>query len=109
MPVQLLLDSAGEPDGRLADAEVDLSLVVPAYKETERLPTMMTETLAYLGDRKRADPNFIFEVIVIDDGSKDGTAAAALQFADRVGSDVVKVLQLTKNRGKGGAVKMVRR
>ena len=35
-------------DKAIEPAEVDLSLVVPAYKETERLPTMMKETLSYL-------------------------------------------------------------
>jgi len=92
-------------DGRaIAPGTLDLSLVVPAYKETERLPTMMKETLDYLKARKAANPSFTYEIIVVDDGSCDGTTDVALEFA--VGEDTVKVLQLQKNRGKGGAVRM---
>ena len=37
---------------------VELSLVVPAYKETERLPTMMNETVEYLAERAARTPGF---------------------------------------------------
>jgi len=93
-------------DRAIEPAEVDLSLVVPAYKETERLPTMMNETLTYLEGRVKKDPAFTYEIIVVDDGSKDGTTELALTFSEEYGEDKVRVLQLRANRGKGGAVKM---
>lgn len=52
-----------------ADFEVFLSLVVPAYNEEKRLPQMLDETMRYLKDKQLADPNFTFEVLIVDDGT----------------------------------------
>lgn len=41
---------------------------------------------------------------MVDDGSKDRTTEIALSYADRCGKDVLRVLKLGVNRGKGGAV-----
>ena len=51
---------------------VTLSIVIPAYNEAERLPPTLTAIAAYLGST-----GFDAEVIVVDDGSSDGTAEAA--------------------------------
>ena len=80
---------------------VDLSVIVPAYNETLRLPKMLDECLEFL--KKRSST---YEVIIVDDGSKDGTTDTALEYVDKYGSDIVRVLTLAKNRGKGGAVRM---
>ena len=48
---------------------VALSVVIPAYNEEARLPRTLTETLSF--HALRDDDN---EVIVIDDGSTDGTS-----------------------------------
>jgi dolichyl-phosphate beta-glucosyltransferase len=93
-------------DKALEPAECDISLVVPAYKETERLPVMMRETLSYLQTRVEKDPSFTYEIIVVDDGSGDGTTECALAYSEEHGAELVRVLRLAKNRGKGGAVKM---
>ncbi|XP_015283927.1 PREDICTED: dolichyl-phosphate beta-glucosyltransferase-like, partial [Gekko japonicus] len=52
---------------------LDLSVVVPSYNEEERLPSMMDEALHYLEKRQMQDPVFTYEVIVVDDGSRDQT------------------------------------
>lgn len=65
--------------------EVTLSVVVPAYNEEFRLPQMLDETLTYLEARSTSaaaasgypGTGFSYEVIVVDDGSTDGTYEAA--------------------------------
>lgn len=89
------------------DPEVFLSVVVPAYSEEKRLPVMLDQTLRYLHSRQARDPTFTFEVLVVDDGSKDATTAVALDYCAKEGADRMRVLTLTRNRGKGGAVKRV--
>ncbi|XP_063807920.1 dolichyl-phosphate beta-glucosyltransferase [Pseudophryne corroboree] len=84
----------------------DLSVVVPAYNEEERLPVMMDEAVEYLEKKQKRSPSFRYEVIVVDDGSSDKTTEVALKYANKYGSDKVRVLTLVKNRGKGGAVRM---
>ncbi|XP_073899621.1 dolichyl-phosphate beta-glucosyltransferase isoform X3 [Castor canadensis] len=51
-----------------------LSVVVPSYNEEKRLPVMMDEALGYLEKRQNRDPTFTYEVIVVDDGSRDQTS-----------------------------------
>ncbi|XP_073439352.1 dolichyl-phosphate beta-glucosyltransferase isoform X2 [Dendrobates tinctorius] len=72
--------------------EKELSVVVPAYNEEERLPVMMDEALEFLEKRQKRWSSFKYE--------------AALNYSKKYGSDKVRVLTLVKNRGKGGAVRM---
>jgi len=86
--------------------EVTLSVVVPAYNEEYRLPQMLDETLTYLEGRQ--DQAFTYEVIVVDDGSRDKTYAAAMSSASRsppLRNGEVRVIQLAANGGKGFAVR----
>lgn len=88
------------------DPTKSLTIVIPAYNEADRLPGTLEETMAYLSRRRdRQGPNFTYEVLVVDDGSRDGTAAAAFTFVRRHGFDAVRVLRLPGNRGKGFAVR----
>jgi len=80
---------------------INLSVIVPAYNEELRLPKMLEECLEFLEARKSS-----YEVIIVDDGSKDTTTEVGLGYVDKYGSDKVRVLSLAKNRGKGGAVRM---
>ncbi|XP_030056260.1 dolichyl-phosphate beta-glucosyltransferase [Microcaecilia unicolor] len=83
-----------------------LTVVVPSYNEEKRLPAMLDEALEYLENRQIHDPSFTYEVIVVDDGSKDQTSQVALKYTQQFGSERVRVLSLVKNRGKGGAIRM---
>ncbi|XP_060941422.1 dolichyl-phosphate beta-glucosyltransferase [Limanda limanda] len=84
----------------------ELSVVVPAYNEELRMPVMLDEAMDYLENRQKQNPSFTYEVIVVDDGSKDKTTEVALRYSKKHGADKVRVLTLVTNRGKGGAVRM---
>lgn len=85
---------------------VDLSVIVPAYNEEERLPLMMDEALEYLEGRQTESPSFMYEIIIVDDGSSDKTTQTGQKYSLKYGEDKVRVLTLEKNRGKGGAVRL---
>ena len=53
-------------------------------------------------------PPFTYEVIVVDDGSTDATAAVVEKWVEELGTDVVRLLTLSENQGKGAAVGKVR-
>jgi dolichyl-phosphate beta-glucosyltransferase len=90
---------------RLEDpSTVDLTVVVPAYNETERLPKMMVATIKHLTSAGMKDKRS-FEILIVDDGSRDGTSATALELANEYSTCDVKVVTLEKNVGKGGAVR----
>ncbi len=54
---------------------LDLSIIVPAHKEVDRLPGMLDKTLKYLKVSKYSNS---FEIIVVDDGSHDETYSLLL-------------------------------
>ena len=87
------------------EASVTLTLIVPAYNEEVRLPIMMDETMAYLESRARKDRSFTYEVIIVDDGSRDNTAKVGLAYSKKYTTSKVRVLVLHENHGKGGAVR----
>jgi dolichyl-phosphate beta-glucosyltransferase len=74
-----------------------LSVVVPAYNEEGRLQPTIDRIEEYL-DGKRAD----YELILVDDGSADGTRAVMDAAARKHAS--VRVEVLPQNRGKGRAL-----
>jgi glycosyltransferase involved in cell wall biosynthesis len=74
-----------------------LSVVIPVYNEKNRLPASLEKIDAYLVDQ-RIDA----EILVVDDGSKDGTGALAEEFLARRRGQVI---ELGENRGKGAAVR----
>ncbi|KAF9132994.1 dolichyl-phosphate beta-glucosyltransferase [Mortierella sp. 14UC] len=81
-----------------------LSVVVPAYNESERLPIMMKETLDFLKEKSNRVAGFTYEILIVDDGSQDSTVRVALEMAQKEGIQDIRVLSFEKNRGKGGAV-----
>jgi glycosyltransferase involved in cell wall biosynthesis len=76
-----------------------LSIVIPAYNEEARLPDTLEKVLAYLDGAAWASP----EVLVVDDGSRDGTAALVEKWSARDAR--VRLLKNPGNRGKGYSVK----
>jgi len=80
--------------GRTAPGDKRLSVVIPAFREAERIAETVTQVRAELAPA--LDPGDL-EVVVVDDGSGDGTAEAAAS------ADLV--VALAHNRGKGAAVR----
>jgi dolichyl-phosphate beta-glucosyltransferase len=74
-----------------------LSVVIPAYNEEQRLPRTVEEIERYLDGRRVA-----YELILVDDGSTDGTRHVMDTAAER--NQSVRVEGLPANRGKGGAL-----
>lgn len=87
------------------EASVELSVVIPAYNEEKRLGRMVDEAVEYLDERQRKDSTFKWEIVVVDDGSTDGTFKKALSYSAAHGTDKVRVLKLARNNGKGGAIR----
>lgn len=73
-----------------------LAVVIPAFEESSRLGPSLELILTYL-EHRGAD----FEVVVVDDGSADGTSAVTARFAARS----TRGIRFPVNRGKGAAVR----
>lgn len=123
---------------QIAPAKLYMSVVIPAYNEEQRLPSMLEEAIDYLdthygrisaqvlaentngsttGSMLRSNTQAAatkagtqsnkrgYEIIVVDDGSTDKTVEVALFIAHKHGlHDILRVVSLHENRGKGGAV-----
>ena len=77
------------------DGEIRVTMVIPAFREADRIGQTVVRVRHELGAALGAD----IEVVVVDDGSPDDTAAAA----EAAGADCV--VRLDRNRGKGAAVR----
>jgi glycosyltransferase involved in cell wall biosynthesis len=76
-----------------------LSVFFPAYNDAPSLPGLLARTFAVL-EAHVVD----YEVIVIDDGSYDGTAAVLEQLRGQYGARL-RVVTHPRNRGYGGALR----
>jgi dolichyl-phosphate beta-glucosyltransferase len=76
-----------------------LSIIIPAYNEQVRLP----DTLRRIAEYLRGSEWSFQEILIVDDGSRDGTAAAAEEFAKCQPN--ARVLRNPGNRGKGYSVR----
>ncbi len=81
------------------EARSSLSIVLPCFDEAERLPGTLAVYLAHFPP-SRAE----VELIVVDDGSSDGTSAIADQIA--AADPRVRVVRTPHNHGKGYAVRV---
>lgn len=69
-----------------------LSVLIPAYNEINNIQNIL---------KKIGEVNIPMEIIVVDDGSTDGTR----ELLTTLKSDKIKVVFHEKNQGKGGAIK----
>ncbi|XP_077239067.1 uncharacterized protein LOC143880166 [Tasmannia lanceolata] len=86
-------------------AEKYMSLIIPAFNEEHRLPGALDETMNYLQQRAGMDKSFSYEVLIVDDGSSDGTSKIAFDFVRKYTIDNVRVILLGRNHGKGEAIR----
>ncbi|MFN4227553.1 MAG: dolichyl-phosphate beta-glucosyltransferase [Candidatus Ratteibacteria bacterium] len=77
---------------------MEISIIVPAYNEEKRILKTIEKIYKYF-----AEKNLDFEIIVVDDGSKDKT----IEVVEELSKDKkeVKILKHPKNMGKGAAVR----
>ncbi|MBE0536013.1 MAG: glycosyltransferase [Phycisphaerae bacterium] len=78
---------------------MNLSIIIPAFEEGKKIARDIEAATAFLKGHKIPG-----EIIVIDDGSQDDTAAAAEKVPPTVGIPC-RVFRLEANRGKGYAVR----
>ncbi|OZB56040.1 MAG: glycosyltransferase [Halothiobacillus sp. 14-56-357] len=78
------------------DRSVRISCVVPAFNEAANLPNLLTQLSMQLGALSDH-----WEIIVVDDGSRDRTRAVLAEYADTPG---LVVLHFSRNFGKEAAL-----
>ncbi|MDS1029675.1 glycosyltransferase family 2 protein [Bacillota bacterium LX-D] len=75
-----------------------LSVVIPAYNEEKRLPKTLQKISSFLQGK-----DYAYEILVVNDGSKDGTKQVAEDFQKK---DLnIRVIDNPQNMGKGYAVR----
>jgi len=76
-----------------------LSVIIPAYNEVKRLPLTLIDI-----DKHLSRVNFSYEIVVVDDGSIDGTHQLVNKFKKLIPN--LKLIRYENNQGKGNAVKV---
>ena len=76
-----------------------LSIVIPAYNEQKRLPETIKKLESFYASRRWS----FFEIVLVDDGSTDGTAALIASIAKV--NPIFRLVSNPGNRGKGYAVR----
>jgi glycosyltransferase involved in cell wall biosynthesis len=79
----------------------DLSIIIPAYNEENRLGRALERIRDFFAERQTLATHF--EILIVDDGSTDGTARIAQDWMREMPS--VRLISNDGNRGKGYSVR----
>ena len=79
-----------------------LTIVVPCYNEEEALPLFYDEISRTIDDFKNTEPDLSFELLFIDDGSKDRTIEIIKEL--RAGDERVHYVSFSRNFGKEAGI-----
>jgi dolichol-phosphate mannosyltransferase len=88
---------ATRPDAAALPVQRVLRLVLPAYEEAENLPSLLRAV-----QQTMVENGFLYEVIVVDDGSRDRTAAIAEEWA---GALPLVLVRHAVNQGLGATLR----
>ena len=72
---------------------IEYSIVIPAYNEADKITTSLTQVISYMRTFSNS-----FEIIVVDDGSKDNTSGIVEKYLE---SNSFPEIKLIKNPHKG--------
>jgi dolichyl-phosphate beta-glucosyltransferase len=75
-----------------------LSIIIPAYNEAERIPLALVDI-----DKRLSGKDYSYEILVVNDGSKDNTAAVVHGMEKMIKN--LKLIDNSENKGKGGVVR----
>jgi len=88
-----------------------LSVIIPAYNEAKRLPKTILDIDRYLHTssfttivQNNGFSKYDYEIIVVNDGSKDNTAAVVKKFVELPVKNL-RLIDNTENHGKGRVVR----
>ncbi|NET35876.1 MAG: glycosyltransferase, partial [Cyanothece sp. SIO1E1] len=90
------------PKKRRPDFKGKLSLIIPCFNEKERVSKLIKTLAAF-----QSEWGGPLDIVIVDDGSTDGTAERAQQLLEKTFTDAksYQIITLPKNVGKGGALK----
>jgi len=77
--------------------DIFLSVIIPAYNEEKRIKSTLDDLSDYFSKKE-----YSYEILIVNDGSKDNTSGVVLSFLDRLS---IRILENDKNYGKGYSVK----
>jgi len=77
---------------------IEYSIVIPAYNEADKITTTLTQIISYMRTFSNS-----FEIVVVDDGSKDNTADIVEKYLENNSCPEIKLIR-NVHKGKGPAV-----
>jgi glycosyltransferase involved in cell wall biosynthesis len=99
--IEFLAEQKNQPNqkwAQLYESEFDLSVILPAFNEENNIRTIINRLTKTLNKLK-----LTYELIIVDDGSTDGTKKCAIECANNKIN--LKIITYKGNMGKGYAIK----